>query len=165
MVSHFARNAPSWASTGKEDAEVVSDRVISGMGSPYLGLILLFFASVMVWTRDAYLGVPRLMLSIFGGSYFDPSSMSWEKTYGDLLRKLGKTTDGVDEGVKSNHGSMGNESSGSAETQLKTGRGAMDRAGDTLVEEAEALLKQDAVETGTGMVVELKHSGLLGGRK
>lgn len=165
MVSHFDRNAPSSASTGSnQDTEGVSD--IKGMGNAYLGLVLLFFASVMVWTRDAYLGVPCLMLWAFGGKDFDSSSMSWEKTYGDLLRKLGKVTDEVVEGAKSNHHEKrGNESAGSAEIQLMTaGRGTKDKGGDCLVEEAEALLKQDAVETGIQMGLELKHTGL-GGRK
>lgn len=67
---------------------------IVGMGNWRLGLVVLFLASVMVLTRDAFHGTVRLALALFGGRAFDPDSMTWEKTYGDLLRKIGKHPSG-----------------------------------------------------------------------
>lgn len=64
------------------------------MGSTALGLMVLLLASVMVLTRDAFHGMVRLALTAFGGLQFDPENMTWEATYGDLLRKIGKHPDG-----------------------------------------------------------------------
>lgn len=86
-------------STGKIGAARISDsskpfvKEIVGMGNVYLGLMVLFLASVMVLSRDAYHGIARLALTFIGGRHIDPGSLTWEATYGDLLRKLGKHPD------------------------------------------------------------------------
>lgn len=86
-------------STGKIGAARILDnskssvKEIVGMGNVYLGLMVVFLASVMVLSRDAYHGIARLALTFFGWRHIDPGSLTWEATYGDLLRKLGKHPD------------------------------------------------------------------------
>ncbi|CAN0169434.1 unnamed protein product [Ascophyllum nodosum] len=66
---------------------------IVGMGSVLLGLVVVFLASVMVLSRDAYHGIARLAITCLGGRHVDRGSLTWEATYGELLRKLGKHPD------------------------------------------------------------------------
>lgn len=96
LVTHLERTGTigtaATATATKKPSPI--DKDISGMGSTALGLMVLFLASVMVLTRDAFHGVVRLALTVFGGPRFDPESLSWEAIYGDLLRKIGKHPDG-----------------------------------------------------------------------
>lgn len=154
LVSHFDRVAPPPPKESGSDAAV--NKRIRGMGSTWLGLMVLFLASVMVLTRDAFMGVPRLALALFGGRYYEPESMTWERTYGDLLRKLGKNADGTS--------SSGAVPSGGGATVAGGGAGSVTHrvvAGsrETLIEEAEALLLQEATENGLGSGVELRPAG------
>lgn len=95
LVTHLERtgtigkvDSPSPAASATKD--------IWGMGSKALGVMVLLLASVMVLTRDAFHGTVRLAIAVtsFGRPPFDAESMSWEATYGNLLRKIGKHPDG-----------------------------------------------------------------------
>lgn len=157
LVLHFDRMAPSTES----DVDIITDKKITGMGSTSLGIMVLFLASVMILTRDAFLGVPRLALTLFGGQHYDRESMNWENTYGDLLRKIGKHWDGT------NNAPMGSSSStpgGKVGGSAFIGHRAVTGSSCDVIEEAESLLMQDMGENGTGLGLELKQTGL-GGRK
>jgi len=97
-MTHFERSgvmgAPASSTGGAGGDPKPSVKDIWGMGNVTLGLMVLFLASVMVLTKDAFHGVVRAALIAFGGPQFDAESLSWEATYGALLRKIGKHPDG-----------------------------------------------------------------------
>ena len=96
IITHLERSGlvgkAQTPAAGEDPKPFVKD--IWGMGNKALGLMVLFLASVMVLTRDAFHGTVRAALAAFGGPQFDSDSISWEATYGDLLRKIGKHPDG-----------------------------------------------------------------------
>lgn len=95
IITHLERSGAIGAAQsppGGDPKPFVKD--IWGMGSAALGLMVVCLATVMVLTRDAFHGTVRLALAAFGGPQFDSESLSWEATYGDLLRKIGKHPDG-----------------------------------------------------------------------
>ncbi|CBN78469.1 conserved unknown protein [Ectocarpus siliculosus] len=95
LVTHLERTGTIGAVDSPPPA-AGDTKDIWGMGSKALGVIVLLLASVMVLTRDAFHGTVRLAIAVtsFGRPPFDAESMSWEATYGNLLRKIGKHPDG-----------------------------------------------------------------------
>lgn len=164
LVRHYGRFAPPPATDTTQPVK----KEITGMGSEYLGLMVLLLASIMVLSRDAFHGMPRLALGLFGGPFFDPKTMDWESTYGALLRKIGKHPDG---GTASAHvspnrrgqssnglrkdGELGVRSAGNGEG-ASAGRRGDDK--DARMEEAESLLLETSSETGVGLEMT-SHGG------
>lgn len=95
LVTHLERTGTIGAVDSPPPA-AGDTKDIWGMGSKALGVMVLFLASAMVLTRDAFHGTVRLAIAVtsFGKPPFDAESMSWEATYGNLLRKIGKHPDG-----------------------------------------------------------------------
>lgn len=92
LVTHLERTGTigAAAASGADPDEKPFVKPILGMGSVPLGLMVVLLASVMVLSRDAYHGMARLALTVFGGRHHDAATLTWEKTYGDLLRKIGR---------------------------------------------------------------------------
>lgn len=95
IITHLERTGTIGVpDTPDDNAGAPTTKDISGMGNVLLGLMVLLLASVMVLSRDAFHGAVRLALSAFAGPHLDPDTLTWEATYGDLLRKIGKHPDG-----------------------------------------------------------------------
>lgn len=134
LVAHF-ESAGKIGSASILDNSKPFVKEIVGMGNVYLGLMVLFLASVMVLSRDAYHGIARLALTFFGGRYIDPGSLTWEATYGDLLRKLGKHPD--------RHKPAASGSGGDGQARSRSGTGGA--LGEDI--EAEKGLLEESVHT------------------
>lgn len=123
LITHFQRTGTIGAAASEASEEnKLSAKEIVGMGNVPLALILLFLASVMVLRRDAFHGMPRLALTTFGGRNFDASSMTWEDTYGDLLRKIGKHPYDSGSGLQQDSGGGGS----GRNSPLRPGQGRKD---------------------------------------
>ncbi|CAM9317992.1 unnamed protein product [Scytosiphon promiscuus] len=143
IITHLERTGTIGVPDDPDGGTPAKD--ISGMGNVLLGLMVLLLASVMVLSRDAFHGAVRLALSAFAGPHLDPETLSWEATYGDLLRKIGKHPDGR------------SQLSAPAIDVPKGGRGASKGGEDE--EEVASLLGEVGGE-GEGPTVELTPAGV-----
>ena len=69
-------------------------KAITGMGSTWMGIIVIMVACIMVKTKDSYHGLVVATVTVFG----EGLDSSWEGIYGDTLRKIGKYP--IDEGIE-----------------------------------------------------------------
>lgn len=169
LVVHLERTGTIGAAAASSSSpEKPFVKNVSGMGNILLGLMVVFLASVMVLTRDAYHGTVRLAMALIGGRYIDPESLSWERTYGGLLRKIGKHPDGPGPALASPSSVPGGGSGAGGGGGVEEGRGGMvkrDRGRSSAQadeEEVEKLLLADErernAERGSLEMTGTRHS-------
>eukprot|EP00903_Cladosiphon_okamuranus_P018236 g16775.t1 len=176
IITHLERSGTIGVVQSPPDASPDAKPFVKdiwGMGNASLGLMVLFLATVMVLTRDAFHGAVRLALTAFGGPHFDSDSISWEATYGDLLRKIGKHPDGGSQlspsaiaGTKAGGGGVSGGSggsgggSGSGKGVLRERGRSANRDRDQDDEEAtRSLLGESGGDSGGRGVLEMTGTG------
>ncbi|KAG5180755.1 10 TM acyl transferase domain found in Cas1p-domain-containing protein [Tribonema minus] len=79
-----------WGSAAAKPADAAKPRPpvqkhIGSMGNALLGLMVVALAVIMIFSMDAYHGLARASLRVFGGE-----GISWEEAYGPLLAKIAR---------------------------------------------------------------------------